>query len=292
MSSHESSFTDLLAKFKQFILSGCTGSFIVRNEADGSVKFAMYIKENNKMNKKKKAKSPARLRRDAKRKAERKAESRKESRKLNSRKAVEKPVTPPSLSTRPITHTNRAIASQGELEKGLETTETDFGESDETGSNQSTTDSDLDSIGRKKYHQAVLKMEDFKLCRNYSVKLHAHKACTIPNKKIDSIKACNRNPDSGGISYSTHSCSNCIDNPPLVKTVRNELGQISYQVHESVEEFKVCTSCTKYKTSKVCTLLNKTMIQKKEASNATGDRDDVNKRIDDLCSLLRSSGYS
>lgn len=283
--SHESSFTDLLASFRQFILSGCAGSFIVRNEADGSAKFSMYIKENNKMNKKKKAKSPARLRRDAKRKAAY----------LNSRKAVEKPVTPPSLSTRPITHTNRAIASQGELEKGLETTETDFGESDETGSNQSTTDSDLDSIGRKKYHQAVLKMEDFKLCRNYSVKLHAHKACTIPNKKIDSIKACNRNPDSGGISYSTHSCSNCIDNPPLVKTVRNELGQISYQVHESVEEFKVCTPCTKYKTSKVCTLLNKTMIQKKESSNAplhaTGDRYDMNKRIDDLCSLVRSSGY-
>ena len=67
---------------------------------------------------------------------------------------------------------------------------------------QSHIDLDSGSVGRKKYQQSFVKEEDFKLCRNFSVKLFSHKACNIPNKKINSLKACNKDPDYGGICIS------------------------------------------------------------------------------------------
>ena len=124
-----------------------------------------------------------------------------------------------------------------------------------------------DSVGHEKYHQSDVKEEDLKLCQNFSVKLHSHRACTIPYKKIESIKACNKDPDSGGIAYLSHSCSKCSNNPSLVKTEKNNLGHTTYHVHETVEKFKVCTPCTKYKTSKVCTMLNKSKAQKEDVNN-------------------------
>jgi hypothetical protein len=240
----------MLNSFQQFILSGCTGSFIVRNEADGAVKFSMSIKGNNKMKEKKKAKSPSRLRRDAKRKALL----------LSSRMAVaEKQVSPlPSLS--PVSTTDQAtavIGSLGGIHTGLETTEMDDRDSKETGSNQSSTDSDLDSIGPEEYQQFGVKDGDLMMCRNLAVKLYSHKGCIIPIERVESIKACNRNPTGSGVAFSNHACSKCIDNPPLVKTSKDKWGHTTYLVHESVEKFKVCPDCTKHKTTKICAMYDK-----------------------------------
>lgn len=246
----ESRLAEMLSAFQQFILSGCTGSFIVRNEADGAVKFAMSIKGNNKMKEKKKAKSPSRLARDARRQVLF----------LNKRKALaQKQVSPlPSLSPEPTPV--QATAASGSLERidtGLETTETDFRDSKETGSNQSTSDSDLDSIGPEEYQQFGFKDGDLKLCQNLAVKLYSHRGCIIPMKKVESIKACIRNPTGSGVAFSNHSCSKCIDNPPLVKTAQDKWGHTTYLVHESVEKFTVCPDCTKHKTTKICAMYGK-----------------------------------
>ena len=157
-----------------------------------------------------------------------------------------------------------------------------IGASQSTDLDHSPMELESDSVGREKYHQFVVQEEEFKLCRNFSVKLHSHRACTIPNKKIDSIKACNRAPESGGIAYLSHSCRKCSNNPPLVKTAKNNLGHTTYHVHETVEKFNVCTPCTKYKTSKICTMLNQKKTQKEDMNKKGCTREELWSLVDDL----------
>ena len=66
----EARFTALLKSFQEAILAGCTGSFVVRNEADGSLKFTLFIKEISRKKQKKKKKGPVHLLRDSERKEE------------------------------------------------------------------------------------------------------------------------------------------------------------------------------------------------------------------------------
>ena len=164
-----------------------------------------------------------------------------------------------------------------------------IGASQSTDLDHSPMELESDSVGREKYHQFVVQEEEFKLCRNFSVKLHSHRACTIPNKKIDSIKACNRDLDSGGIEYISHSCSKCSNNPPLVKTAKNNLGHTTYHVHESVEKFKVCTPCTKHKTSKICTMFNRKTTQKEDENQKKRTSEEIGKAMAD--NIMREWGW-